>query len=737
MKVKSNAIRVLILLALSLLSCLFLFGCGGETPPVPEVKDVAITAEEGSYGKAGAKHLLTYTAPEGSEVTTSVQLGENAATASDYSYRDGGYYFYTAGEYTVTVYAAKDGMVGSASAMLTVVSGDPYVGDVQIVAAAGETYGRVGALNLLQYSAASGSTVEVTVRKGEETATDVRFDGELNTLVFGSAGQYTVTVTATLGSSSAQGEAQIEIIAVEPPEVGLTLDQNTVAEDGTVTLTRSAVYEGTDRTLTEETSVRYRKGKTGPFRESDEYTLKGDMFIPHLAGQWRIEYTVVSKGGATATASAELTCTPAAITLAAQTQARLRIATNNPTEVGYLVTGAADKYEVTFDTHGNADVTAEAGDGYSVRVTSSKVDYFTVTVVYTHRADSSVKKTVDLGFYSVESLYYAPVWGEDPFDGMPEEVLTNMGHLLYLNATGCGGRKLAASNAVYEVVEKNVTASAGNNEAGVRLASNNEGYPYLFMDNLDDGVAQGNFTLKATLTDPFTGYSAVALKKFIVTPTGNDNGSAASTIENYVRKYPDFYRLNGFTFSSILGHDIRLNMILTKTGTIVDRVDAGMTLNNGNQIAIAKLESGADNCRLEFKFTLVASAQGAAELGIGLRTVTHNGWAGSFDLTLKGGKLGMKNSIGGAKYSHILAGERTLKDGEAVYVRIDRRTSGGVAEYTVYMKAEGGQYQACYCFGFDVSSSTGNAGAPVAEFQFDHHSAGCFAIEDLTVTRLA
>lgn len=748
MKRKLILIQLLLTFVLSILCCFALFGCG-NAPKAPEVKDVKITAVDGnSYGKAGALHEVHYTVPEGCEVSTSVKIGDAYATMADYSCSKSGYIFYTAGEYTVTVYAAKDGMLGHADAKITVHDGEASVSDVKISAAAGETLGKVGALHVITYVTNDDCDIQVEIQKGGLAATDVVFDDVYNTVIFGSAGQYTVTVTASVGTASDSASAQIEIVATEKPAVTLSLDKTAVAEDEEVTLNHTVTYAGGDSRGKESVSALYRAGTSGSYREAnaDTYTVNGDRFTPHVAGEWKVVYTAQSRGGAEEKAEAAFSCTPLEIMLTAKTTARQRIQTNTATDLDYLVSGAAEKYDVTFDTHGANGVTAEKGEGNSVRITASKLDYFTVTVVYTHKVKTSVHKQIDIDIYSVDSLTYSPAWGEDPFDGMPEDVLTSMGHLLYFNATTCGGakRELTARDAKYEITENNVTASSGGTDVVVWNAADDENYPYLFVDNCDHNVARGNFTLKMTVTDPYTGYSAVATKKFNVIATTNNNTTAAQNIQSYIQQHSEFYQMGVMNFDN-LSSDCRQNMVLTKTGTIMHRRNPDWALKDGNgkedsDFAHMDFDQAAENCRLEFKFNLVAPnpASGEVWLGIGVRTVNAGGgWVGFFDLHVVDGRLGITTGLKGVSAEYVSAVEKPLPaSGTTLYVRIDRRVNDDVAEYTVYVKTEeAAPYEQYYRCTANVSSSAGNAGAPVKLYQFTHRNGGgCYAVEDVVLT---
>lgn len=754
MKGKFRIIRALTVLALSLLSLGILFGCGGETVTVqpPEVKDVTVTADEGAYGVAGAPHRVNYSVPEGCNVTTSVQLGDRAATAADYVCRDGEYVFYTAGEYTVTVYAAKDGLLGSASATVTIQSVGAFVRELGLYAATGETYGTSGALHVLTYSVPAGSTVAVSFQKDGEATDEVTYDRAAGTVVFGTAGTYTVTVTASCNGTEASEHVDVEVVAAEAfaaPEVAFALDADTAEEDETVIISRSAVYDIGDVAASEEISVLYRTGEE-EYAEADEalYTVNGDLFTPHAAGDWKLVFCATGRGGTSAEASAELTCTPAPVELAPVSTGLLRIQTERPAEFDYLVTGAADKYDVTFDTHGNEGVTAEAGNGYSVRITAGEVDCFTVTVVYTHKVDASIRKTVDFNVYSVESLAYAPVWGEDPFGGMPDEVLSSMGHLLYFDATAYDGTSdsLGYDDIQYEVIENNVTASRGSREVEILFAAGDRNYPYVIVSNFDNNVAEGNFTLKATLTDGRTGYSAVATKTFRVIPTTNDNSRARTVIRTYVWEHSRFYDVGSMDLGNV-SSDSRQNMVLTRTGVIIQRTNPSWALQDdkaqdrtqNSDFAYMEYDSPAADCRLEFKFTLLGPnpASNVTWLGIGLRTGNADGWVGFLDLHSVSGKLAVTNGIGGnATMSSVTMS--AAEAGATLWVRIDRHVVGSQAEYTVLVKtADDGAYVECLKCTFPVNTNAGTGGAPVAQYQFTHRNGGgCYAVDYVSVSTL-
>ena len=749
MKRKIIVFQVVCALILSLSCVAMLSGCQETVHAVPIVKNVNITAADGvSLGKAGALHLLSYDAPEGSKVATSVKLNNAMATMVDYSYLDNGYIFYTPGEYIITVYASKGGMLGHSSVKINVTAGEAAVSDVKLTAAVGEPYGKVGAIHVLSYNADAECDIAVEIKKGKEAAADAVYDSTLGTVIFKSAGSYSVTVTASVGANHNSAAALIEVTSFDAPEVTLSLDKTEVAEDGEVYISRSAIYDIGDSALEESISVLYRAGSSGEFSEAlgSTYTLTGDKFIPKSAGEWKIVFKAVSRGGAEGEANATLSCTPAELTLSLVSEGAQRIKTNTNTDINYRIVGDVGKYNVTFDTHGHSGVTAVKGEGNSVRVKAESVDCFIVTVKYTHKAVASVVKTLDIDVYSVENLTYAPVFGADPFDGMPSDVLTSMGHLIYIDAhPGIGEHTLKAGDAQYEVIDKNVRASSGGNNVEILYAANNEDYPYVIVTNFDNNVAEGDFKLKMTLTDPYTGYSAVAIKKFNVIPTTNNSNTAANKIQSFVEEHPDFYDMSNMKFTN-LTPDSRQNMILTKTGTIMQRSNPSWPLQNesksqqSSDFAHMDFDTASRNNRLEFKFHLLAPnpVSGEVWLGIGMRTVNANGWVGFFDLHVVNGRLDITNGLGTPVSETFASGvEKPMPHDETtLYVRIDRRVNGNAAEYTVYVKVgEEGSYTQYYRAIYNVSSSAGNIGSPIAQYQFTHRNAGgCYAVEDVRIT---
>lgn len=740
---KKSKFLALITLLISLLCCGLLFGCDKNEPEVPTVENVVLSAADASStGKAGVLHRLSYTVPEGSKVSTSVELGGKTATPADYLCNEEGYIFYTAGEYTVTVYASKDGMVGSNSVKLTVQKDALTLSGVELVAAAGEEYGKVGMVHILRYTATEGAEIAVEVKKGERVASssDYTFDAGHNTLVFHSKTsgdeKYTVNVTATLGSVSESGSAQIAITA-DPPTVQLRAEKASVEVGKSVVLTRTVKFARGDGLERETFTVK----RGGSQAAADEYTLKGDVFTPLVAGSYVVSYRVDTLLGEYNSASVTVNCTEGKIELALAAEGTQRVQLQTATDIPYIVSGNVEGFNVSYTSDcSDEKLELSAGNGTSVRVLDNRteVDWFTVTVTYTK---GSTSRSIEIPVYTVEDLFLSPAWGEDPFGGMPDEVLTNMGHLIYFDAKPFNGAKyeLTRRDLSFEVAENNVNASSGGTKVEILLAGgDNADYPYVIQSSFDKGDAgdgTGNFVLRMRLTDPYLGKSIVAEKKFTVTPTQNSNESSPEVIQSYVQRHSDFFTASAFNFNDSgtkLGHDARLNMILTKDGYIVGRPSASMSFDAGGALGVVRPVSG-ENVRLAFTVTPVTfNGGGKMELGVGVRAGNWNTWVGYLDLEVNGGVLG----VAGKDFGNIETKTSVpVSIGKPINIRIDRTKSEGKVVFTVSCQTEENGEFVTLLKTKEITS--GNAFGAVVAYQFDRRAGlgcGTYAVEKVAVS---
>ncbi len=746
---KKSKFLALITLLISLLCCGILFGCDAQEPDVPKVENVVLAAADtASTGKAGVLHQLSYTVPKGSKVSTSVDFNGKTATPAEYLCNEEGYIFYSAGEYTVTVYAAKDGMVGSDSVKLTVQKGAAHITDVELVAAAGEVYGKVGMVHVLRYTASEGSEIAVEVKKGDGAASsaDYTFDALHSTLVFHTpttgTEMYTVNVTATLGSTFESVGTQLSI-TVDPPTVTLEAENTLVEAGRSVVLTRTVKFAREDGF--DHDSFTVRRG--GSQAASSEYSLKGDVFTPFVAGSYVISYRVDTLLGGYSSASATVNCTAAQIGLSLATEGAQRVQLQTATDIPYIVSGNVDGFEVSFTSnHPDPALQLTAGNGTSVRILDNRTetDWFTVTVTYTSKGGGNAK-SIEIPVYTVDDLYLSPTWGEDPFGGMPDEVLTNMGHLIYFDASPFEGAKyeFTRRDLSLEVAENNVTAPSGGEKVEVLLAGGeNADYPYVIQssfDKKDAGDGTGNFVLRMRLTDPYLKMSIVAEKKFTVTPTQNSNDDSPAVIQSYIERHNDFFTESAFDFNdegTKLGHDARLNMILTKDGYIIGRPSAGMSFDAGGALGVVRPASG-ENVRLAFTVTPVTfNGGGKMELGIGIRAGSFDTWVDYLDLEVNSGVLGV---TAGKNFGEIeTTATVPVSIGKPFHIQIDRTKSEDKVVFTVFCQTEENGEFVTLLKTAEITSSTkeGKAFGSVVAYQFDRRSGmgcGTYAVENVAV----
>lgn len=742
-----------------IVACAMVFGlaaCGGgtDTRTAEEVTDVVVTAEEGeTQGAVGSRHILSYKAPEGSDVSVSVSKDSKSATADDYSYNSstGVIVFYTTGTYTVTVYAAKDGLLGSGKTDITVTAqaqGKAEVSGVSVSAASGAKSGVIGAPHVVNYAVPDGSGVSVSVQKdgAAAEASDYSFDAATRKIVFYKEGNYTVTVTATSGESTASGSAVITVSAFEAPEITFTAAKTSAVEDEAVKLTHSVTYAASDLMKTEGYSVEYKSNAADAYAAAADslYSLSGDVFAPHTAGYFRIAYTATGIHGSSAVKYVEIRALAAPVSVKAENANALnRIGVNVPTAMRYIATGAVDKYDISFDTHGDSRIAATKGSGSSFIVTAAAADTYTVTVKLTHKLDSSVHSSVNYKFYAVSDVERSPVFGQDPFAGMPSSVLTSVGMLPYFDATPAPSsitEKLTVSDVTLEVTDQNVKTSDNKVcNVDVNYVAGDEAYPYFIVSNFDNNTARGTFKLKMTVKDPATGAYAVATRSFTVTPMNSD---PENTLKNYVNNNA-FFEMNGLDYS-IACPDARQNMVLTKTGVIIHRRNATWSLNGGNgDFVKIELPSPLSNYRVDFKMHIYGKNLGLLEgnvwLGIGMRTNDFNGWSGFIDIMSKDGKItGLFDNTDKRTSEAGPADGVVVPDtaGTEAYFRLERVEVSNTAVYTIYVKtSEDGAYGQLYRF--TVDKATSHIGAPLAGISFTHRSGGgCYSLEDISVTAI-
>ncbi len=625
----------------------------------------------------------------------------------------------------------------------------PVVKNVTITAMNGAVYGKTGEPHLLSYETGEGDTVSVSVTKDDKNATaeDYSYTVASRTLLFKNAGKYTVTVYAAKNGLMESGKAEIEVAPPLPPVVSVS-GENTVAEEEAIVIHRSVDYDEGDCAMDERvSSVEYKAEEDGTYAVANAalYSMEGDLFIPHDAGYFRINFEATGVRGDTGSASFEIHSTPANLVFTGAEQP-FCIPVGVSSALDYTVSGPVDKFNksISYDHEEIAVTSSEHG----MKVKIDEENFASVKVTYTHKKYSSHKIVLNLGAYAVADVTGAPAFACDPFGGIPEDILTSMGYLLPANiARSSTGEALSTQNISYEVTEKNISNwDAANqsyveaNPVSVMYAAGDNAYPYLIVTNFDKNTAEGDFTMKITLTDPVTGKIASATRKFNVVPTTNDNDTAKAKIQSYVREHADYYEMGNLDYGYLCS-DTRQNMVLTKTGTIMQRTNPGWPLHGSNgsenaDFAAMNFASPSANCALEFKMTIVGTNSGKVQLGIGLRMGANKDWADFIDI-VNGSDGYIKAEYGGGKTGETQAEASVAaipaKAGTVLYVRLERTTEGGNAVYTIKVKTDGNaEYARLYSF---TAGTSNKAGASVSAYQFTHRNGGgCYMIENVKLS---
>lgn len=736
---------------------------------VPAVSEVTLTAAEGEpSGKVGSRHLLSYTAPEGCKISISVDKDAEPATADDFAYNDAdkSIVFYAAGKYTVTVMAAAGGYLGSASTEIDITQKsveDVSIKNVKIYAAAGSEAGVVGAAHVLSYIATGGSIISVSVRKGDKVvpAEEYSYNPVNNKITFSRTGEYTVTVKATLGLKSAEASAKIVISSHAAPTVSLTADKEAVDEDEVVTLTHNVTYVTGDYMKEESLTVEYRADPSADFAPAheDSYLENAGTFTPGVAGEYRLTYVAVSACGAEGSDSVEITvaATPFSITPGPDLTDIVKIKKGVESEFRYIPSSSPLQYDVSFDTHGSSDITAKTSSKTGFSLLSDVMGVYDVTVNFTHKIDSTKTCKLDVTVCVVDDVANSPSIDGDPFAQMSASVLNGIGHMLYFDATTASGAKLPAENVSYEITSSDLTAAQGTASVEVQSVLGGK-YSYVFVSNLayvegaykDVNGATGTFTVKATATDPELGGKLVVYKTFTVSASGT--GSALQTAVNkYYTENKALYSL-GMMSVSPKGNDLQKTKILrecviTKSGLWVRRSNNPWyeAEDSNNDFGFITMSSAAKNCSLSFKLTLIdiGTLSNNFCLGIALRPIDTNGWAGFLNLCDSDGKIVIDNVLdhkGNIVDETGPASVSELPDatpGTVVYFRIVRQQVDDIVMYKFFYKLEGGEgYKLMYSFISNKTTANNEAGSPIYQFQFtDRYGGGSYIIEDVKTSQ--
>lgn len=706
---------------------------GGE--PMPELSDVTLSSENAEVGE---EITLTYVASATCTVTVSVKKGEDAAAETDYTYNaeTKKIIFNAVGSYTVTVEAKLGDNTVSKTATVTIVLAKPVLSDLDV-----SEKGDVDTAIDLGYTVDGESVVTVSVKKGaaDVAEADYTFDAENKQITFKKPGNYTVTVIATRNEMTAEKSAQIRIVDpnAPKPEITLTAAESTVTEGAAVALTASVAYaEGTEKEE-EGFTVTVKQGETYVAADASAYELVATgnkSFKPLVAGEYKITFTASNTQGGFSEKTVEITAEIADITLGwnhglTPVNGYLRMATGaTGTDLVYTAEGYAGGYDVTVEKSVAAAV-GTLSDGM-LSVSSAEADTVTYKIVYTHKADASVKKELSVTVGFVSDLVNAPVLGEDAFGGTYGRLIPSTGLMLYFNANDKDGNALTYADITYEIVSENIQLSDKSSDKAkndfdivIEKLHGLDNYPYILVKNFENNTATGTVTVKLTATKD--GATAAATKVFEVKPLDKDglkaDGSDKKNCEG-LNAYIDAVtggKKGGANFDKIISYDNRQNSVVSKDGFIVSRGWA-----NGNIMVVEP--NGEDNFQVDFDYTplLRQGDNTKVSFAINYRTGKWDGYCSSQTaFYAEGSATDITAGYWGSKIDQQEGEKPDCTLGTTIKVRIIHTVEGSVVTFK-YQWLKGESYVDWLTYKADKSTENGNIGAPVYALQFNHEAGG-------------
>ncbi len=730
------------------------------TFPKPELTDVTVDKNSGEYELTVE---LTYTAGANAEsVSVKVMKGDaEAARDTDYTVVEEGkkYTLKTDGTFTFVVTATGEGGdTAKKSPAVTVTKPAPHFEKVEVT---GETYadGKCELNKELTLTATvqgDDTALTYTVKKGGEDATaNTDYTASVNknviTITFETAGNYTVTVTAT--RNGLQETKSVEIQVTDPSAAKPVITEFKLGE-GTTELTEgdaaqnlnvTATYEGTAAD-TMEFKVLVKNG--GNFEDAPEanYKVEGDAtktFRALLAGEYKIEVTVTAENGNSVNGEITVNVKPVELELAlaaqqtaTQTNGWYRVAKNTETTFTYTVGTATylDGYNVTYGkTIDTANI--EAGAEKSVKVNLDDVNTVTYTVVYTHKTVVDKSFTLSIPVSYVSDLANSPVLGEDPFGGTYGELISATALQLYWNVTdkATEGTQLPLADISYEIVDGSNTTGVSATTA--HIADNAQFPYYVLIEDWVAGNATGEVAVKLTATKD--GQTAAATKVFKVNTLADPNNPKG--VNEYAQKVMG-EKSKDMNFDIIMERGNRENIAFTKDGIVEHRSGAG---GWGPQANIFCAEPHlADNFQIDFDFTIYGRDNGGkVALTVNFRTGNFNGWSNDFYLESNNNAANISIYGGGNGYgtqswennSYGVDGKPGATVGSVTHVRMKHSVAEGNVTFECTWSTDGENYYPWWTFVTASSTDQGNVASPVEAIQF-RHNAGCFGITNFTLT---
>lgn len=758
---RRNSIIKFIILAAALALAFALAACGGSAGPAPEVSGLTLTAAEGeALGETESKHILGYSATEGSTVTVAVAKNGLAAADGDYTYTESekSIVFHSAGKFTVTVVAEKNGLTDAGTVTADIVSSATVrIKDFAVSAKEGQIYGKIGQTHLLAYTVTpeeTSASVKVEKRNGEQwNEVTGAYSTDTKELTFADAGVYKVTVSAESVSESVE-------VTVSRFSANITGGFGNVTGYGRIGVEHSLTYSVTCESGyagTPSVSVEFYK-ENG----SGAYTLASGVDYTYNSTNGKVTFSAAGQYKAvisTTQAEVETVSREVPITVSALAKPLITLTADNMrVQEGNAVTLSASAVYDVPDEKESESLTVLYSDGtgyvndttkYSLSedkttLTPSSPGFYMVRFVAEGTCDTSAEKFIE--------IEVGADLGQTPFADTYDTLIPSTGLMLYHDVE-YGGVKLPSSKIAYEVTEVNLTKRDGSalakSDVVVESLLGNIERRYLLVKNFEDNTATGTVTVQITAI--INGARSTATKVFTVTPLAKDKPSNAN--DGNVEGFNAYVAAvmgaeKAANYDKIMTFGYRQNAVVAKDGVIFHRSNGSWPYNSDNMFCVEP--NGANDFQVDFTYTIYGRHNEAggnkepnkASFCVNMRTGSYNGWCGNqiafysagtaTDITTGCWVGGKQNNVGNTSDS---SANPSAVIGKTYYFRLTHTLSSGTVTYDLKWSEDGTTYNDWFSFGISSSDSAGNMGAPVYAIQFIRES-GCLKFGDVTLTTL-
>lgn len=678
---------------------------------------------------------LSYTSD--AEVTVTVKKGEEAAAEGDYTYTaaEKKLTFRTAGEYTVVFTADREGMTAVRELKITVEWRGP---ELSAITVSSDVLVMDSDTLTLTFTANEGSTFEYTVKKGDaEAQTPADYTRTDKSFVFHTAGEYTITVKATLHEKTEEKSTTVQVVDPSETSVTLSVDSGSVQEGTVVTVTARALLVSGDGLETDEYKV-WVKGSGESYEEASpdsyEWTEGHSKIRFKIAGSYKIEYSVTTQKGGSGTGKATVEVAVAELELSlAKDSAWLLVKSNEEKTIEFTADGYLEAFSVEYKADKELATIRAAEAGNAVIVKYDSLDTVTFTVTYTHKRVAEKVYTLSIPVSFVEDVEGAPRFGADPFGGTAGKLIPSTALQLYFEVNDQSGTALAYSDITFEVVAETNTTGAN---VTVDKVTNTD-YAYVLVENFGVNTASGEFVLKLTATKD--GKSAVSTKKFTVSPLGDPNDVRG--INDYIDEiYPEMR--GAMNLDVIVSGQHRENMVITKEGIFVHRTGAdGWDPDQTNKGLLAVTWQGGDaseafpdNFQLDFDYTIAKRTKDNRKVSfvINMRTGSWNGYCGrggeqtSFYVENDATKITC--GYWGQGQSEWCGEDQKpeAEIGKPIHIRLVHTLADGKVKYTWTWSTDNTQWTQWFAVEMDATTNDASIGSPIHAMQFNNEQGSYF-----------